>query len=234
MNGMMIPAAALAVCAAATGASGAEKPTLVRTTGEATVKAMPDTAAFQFSVVTFGEDAKTASAENAGRTEAILKKLKAALPADADVETEGYSIEPQRKYPKGGGGPGEITGYTVRNSVNVRMKGVEKLSGVLDVVTQAGADQVNWVRFELDNPDELRARALREAVGKARASADVIADALGMRVLRTASVDEQGTAQPRPMMMMQARGAMNESAPPMEPGEVEVRAQVTVETEVGP
>lgn len=230
MNRMMIPAAALAVCAAA---SGAETPTMVRTTGEATVKAMPDTAAFQFSVVTFGAEAKPASAENAKRTQSILKKLKAELPKDADVETEGYSIQPQRKYPKGGGGPGEITGYTVRNSVSVRMKGVDKVSEILGVVTEAGADQVNWIRFELDDPDELHAQALREAVAKARKSAEAIAGALGMRVLRVASVDEQGTAQPRPMMM-QARAAMSESAPPMEPGEVEVRAQVTVETEVGP
>lgn len=233
MNRMMIPTAALAMCAAATAASGAEAPTKVRTTGAATVKAMPDTAAFQFSVVTSGKDAKAASAENAKKAEAILERLKAVVPTDAEIETEGYSIDPQRKYPKGGGGPGEITGYTVRNSVSVRMKGVDRVGEVLDVVTQAGADQVNSVRFELGDPDAVHAEALQKAVAKARASAEAIAAALGQRVLRVATVEEQGAAAPRPMMMT-ARAEMVGNAPPMEPGEVEVRAQVTLETEVGP
>lgn len=202
----------------------------MRTTGEAIVEAAPDTARFQVSVVTYGADAKEASAENARRTDALIKKLEARLKNKGEIQTEGYSIEPSRKRSRNEG-PGEITGYTVRNSVSVETKEIERLGEILDAATAAGADQVNWVRFELSDAEATHAKALREAVSKARSSAEAIARALGMQVARVVSVEQQGAA-PRPMVRM-AQARMESTTTPIEPGEVEIRAQVALEVELG-
>ena len=44
----------------------------------------------------------------------------------AKIETEGYAVDPQRKYEKNG--PGQITGYRVRNHVSVWLPGVEDVA----------------------------------------------------------------------------------------------------------
>lgn len=216
----------LSAAAAAHAAAG----TSVRTTGEATVRAQPDTARFQLSVMTFGDDAEQAAAENAQRTDAVLAQLKSKLKKGAEIRTEGYSIEPSRKRPRNEG-PGEITGYTVRNNISVETKELERMGEILDLATRAGADQVNWVRFELSDPGESHAEALRRAVAQARRSADAIAGALGTKVARVVSVNEDGAAPPRPMMM--ARAQMESmAATPIEVGEVDVQARVTLEVEL--
>ena len=196
--------------------------------------AQPDTVSFELSVLTVGSDAKQASADNAKRVQSILDQLKPALPADAKVETKGYSIQPSRKFPDNGSGPGKITGYTVQNRIGVEMKDLERLGAVLELVTDSGADEINWVRFELSDAKEPTGEALKQAVERARNSADSIADALGMSVSSIVSVEEQGSAPPRPMMMM-AQSRMEKAgggAPPIEVGEVEIRAQVTLEVEI--
>ena len=71
-----VAAAVLAVSAAA------ETPlmTTVRTTGSATVAAQPDAARFQASVMSFGDEAEAAAAENARRMEALLDALDLVFP----------------------------------------------------------------------------------------------------------------------------------------------------------
>jgi uncharacterized protein YggE len=71
---------------------------------------------------------------------------------------------------------------------------------------------------------------LQKAVADARAQADVAAQAAGLRVERVVKLDvhrDTALPQPRPMMAMRSEMAMS-AAPPVSPGELEVRAAVTL------
>src|SRR5205807_1545823 len=61
---------------------------------------------------------------------------------------------------------------------------------VTDSATQAGANHVQGIQFTLRDQDAVRAEALRQAATRARAEADVLAAALGLKVVRVLSVEE--------------------------------------------
>jgi uncharacterized protein YggE len=80
----------------------------------------------------------------------------------------------------------------------------------------------------------LRQQALTEASEKAKAAAEAIAKALGLRVVGVASAEagsSSGPVRPMPMRMMLAKSV---PSTPIESGSIEVSASVTVTLEVNP
>jgi uncharacterized protein YggE len=229
---------ALALIAAAGPAFAQMPPALppvptIQTTGQAVLDVKPDQAKLDVAVVSQAQTAEQAAAQNASRVDAVLKALRGAGGTSAELQTVSYSLEPNYKYPKPGGAP-EISGYTARNTVRATTSDLARVGALIDAALGAGANQVERVEFTLKNDAEARAGALREAVLKARASAQAIASALGLRILRVLEVQQGGGLQPvRPVMMGMAREAAV-AAPPtqIEAGTIEVRAEVTLRVEV--
>jgi uncharacterized protein YggE len=86
------------------------------------------------------------------------------------------------------------------------------------------------VRFELKDRAGAEREALRLAVMDARGRADAAASGAGRTVDRVLKIEDQRqivVPPPRPMMMTRA---VAEAAPdtPLEPGAIEIRAQVTL------
>ena len=121
--------------------------TKVMVTGDAIVQAQPDTAILTVSVVTQGRNALTAQQDNANKSDAVVRALKSAAGAGAEVKTSGYSLQPQRIYKEGQ--PPTITGYEARNSVTVTMSDLTKVGAVIDAAAQAGANDVAGISFTL-------------------------------------------------------------------------------------
>ena len=107
---------------------------------------------------------------------------------------------------------------------------------VIDAATQAGANHVQGIQFTLRDQDAVRAEALREAVLRARAEADVLAAALGLKVLRVLSVEENSPRVVPVRVFDGAPRAMATAAPatPVEAGTLDVTADVTLSVEAGP
>jgi len=91
----------------------------------------------------------------------------------------------------------------------VRVRDLGKLGKVLDTLVAQGANQINGPSFDIDQPDAAYEEARIAAVKKAQAQAQTYATALGMRVLRIASISEGGASQPQPqpVLRMMAAGA---------------------------
>jgi uncharacterized protein len=204
----------------------------VHVVGDAIVQAQPDTAILVIAVVTQNKNALNAQQDNASRSDAVIRAVKASAGVGAEVKTSGYSIQPQRVYKENM--PPTITGYEVRNSVTVTMSEIKSVGAVIDAAAQAGANNVDSVSFTLrqDRPaqDQALAEATREAVGKAQA----LAQALGGRVVRIVEVQEEGV-RPRPLAEnTYARDAMvSQAAPtPIEAGTLEITSRVQLIAEV--
>jgi uncharacterized protein YggE len=209
--------------------------TKVLVSGDSIIQAQPDTAILTVSVVTQGRTALDAQQENANKSDAVIRALKSAAGAGAEVKTSGYSLQPQRVYKEGQ--PPTITGYEARNSVTVTMSDLSKVGAVIDATAQAGANDVAGISFTLrkDRParDQALAGATREAVSKAQ----VIATALGGRVVRIIEVQEEGVQRPSPIygVQMQAMKSMDMAPTPVEVGTLEItsRVQLVAEIELG-
>lgn len=214
-------------------ASGGDTRRLTRVTvsGDSIVQAQPDTAIISVSVVTQSKRAIDAQQENATRSNAVVRALKAAAGAGAEVKTSGYSLQPQRIYRENQ--PPTITGYEARNTVTVTLSDLTKVGAVIDATAQAGANDIAGISFTLrrDRParDEALAQATQEAMGKAR----VIAQALGGRLVRIVEVQEEGTIRPPvPVYEKMEMTRMAAAQTPIEVGSLEITSRVQLIAEV--
>jgi uncharacterized protein YggE len=208
--------------------------TKVMVTGDAIVQAQPDTAILTVSVVTQARSALEAQQDNANKSDAVVRALKNAAGAGAEVKTSGYSLQPQRIYKEGQ--PPTITGYEAHNSVTVTMSDLTKVGAVIDATAQAGANDVAGISFTLKKDRPARDQALGDATREALSKAQVIATALGGRLVRVVEVQEEGAMRPQPIYGVQMGMMKATSVPtPIEVGTLDItsRVQLVAEIEVG-
>jgi uncharacterized protein YggE len=209
--------------------------TKVSVTGDSIVQAQPDTAILTVAVVTQGRNALEAQQQNASRSDAVVRALKAAAGAGAEIKTSGYSLQPMRVYKEGQ--PPAITGYEARNSVTVTMSDLTKVGTVIDAAAQAGSNDVTGISFTLKKDRPARDQALAEATREALSKAQVIATALGGRLVRIVEVQEEGVQPPRPIYADQFQmKTISAVTTPIEVGTLDItsRVQLVAEIEVGP
>lgn len=219
--------------AVATQGRDSARTTRVNVTGDSIVQAQPDTAILTISVVTQNRSAIEAQQENATKTDAVVRALKAAAGAGAEVKTSGYSLQPQRVYKENQ--PPSIVGYEARNSVTVTMSDLTKVGTVIDAAAQAGSNDVAGIAFTLRQDRPARDRALGEATREALSKAQVIAQALGGRVTRVIQVEEEGFFQRPPQPLFQTEALMakrGDVATPIEIGSLEITSRVQLIAEV--
>src|SRR6266566_353745 len=208
--------------------------TKVTVSGDSIVQAQPDTAIITVSVVTQGQRALDAQRENANKTDAVVQTLKNAAGPGAEIKTSGYSLQPQRVYKEGQ--PPTITGYEARNSIMVTLSDLPRVGSVIDATSQAGANDVGGISFTLRKDRPARDQALAEATREAVSKAQVIATALGGRVVRIVEVQEEGITRPVPIYQGTMQLMRTNAAPtPVEVGTLDItsRVQLIAEVEVG-
>jgi uncharacterized protein YggE len=199
-------------------------------TGEAVVQAQPDTVVVTLAVVTQNASASEAQAENASRTDAVLRAVRAAAGV-REVKTSGYSLQPQYAYKEGA--PPSITSYIARNSVNVTVGDVRQTGALIDAGSRAGANSVDGLAFMLRGDEGARRQALADATRDALSKARTIAQTLGGSVVRIVEVQEGGAFRPPVYTAEFGRAAGTaQTATPVEPGSLEIRAQVQLVAEV--
>ncbi|MFN7992221.1 MAG: SIMPL domain-containing protein [Bryobacteraceae bacterium] len=207
-------------------------PPFIRTSGQATLAAKPDTGKLDIGVITQGSDAQAAAAQNARETAMMIAALKKSLAAAAvDIHTSGYSLSPNFNYPKNGGQP-VLNGYTASNTVEVTTNDLGNIGKVIDAGTSAGANNVRGISFSLKDEEPVRAEALKNAIRQARASAEAMAAALGLKVVRVLSAEEGAPQVIRPMQAMAMARAPGQPTP-IEAGDIQIEATVTLTVEVG-
>jgi uncharacterized protein YggE len=213
--------------------AGARASVRVVVTGEAFVQAQPDTAVLTLAVVTQNASASEAQGENASKTDAVVRAVRAAAGAGAEVKTSGYSLQPQYAYKEGA--PPSITSYIARNGVTVTMGELGRVGAVIDAASRAGANSVDGLSFTLRRDEQARQRALSDATREALAKARTIAQTLGGSVVRVVEVQEAGAFRP-PIPAYTAEFGRSagtaQTATPVEPGSLEIRAQVQLVAEV--
>lgn len=204
----------------------------IRVSGEATVTAKPDQAEINIGVVTQAATGQGAATQNAQKQDAVLSELRKLLGASADIQTISYSLSPNYRYPKEGGQP-TIAGYTASNIVQVKTNDLSQVGKVIDITTQSGANTIQSLRFTLKDEQVVRSQALREAAIKARAKADALASALGLKIVRVLHVEEGGVSMPIPMNVRTLSAEANVAQTPVEAGTIDVHATVTLTVEIG-
>ena len=207
----------------------------IRVTGDARVTAKPDRAQIDLGVMTRAPSSQVAATDNARQFDAVLSAARTAAGAGAVLKTVSYSLTPNYQFHSSGAEP-TLNGYTAVNIVRVTLDDLTKVGPVIDAATKAGANEVQGIQFTLRDEDAAGAQALKEAAHRARAKSEVLADALGLRIVRVLSAEESGVhvtpifARPRAM----AAGMSAAAATPVETGTLDINANVALTVEVAP
>jgi uncharacterized protein YggE len=218
-------------CGAAASAQtsrGDQDPPVVVTLGEAVVKRAPDRAWVTISAESRAKTPKDAQRMNAEAMTAVMQGLKGAgLPPDA-IQTASYDLQPEYDYVDG---RQRLRDYVARNSIEVRVDTLQKLGEIIDMSVGSGATRVSSVRFDLQDRTGAEREALRLAVADARERANAAAAGAGVRVERVLRIEEHrpGTPIPPPQPLMTMRAEMAQApSTPVAPGELEIKATVTL------
>ena len=205
-------------------------PTLA-VSGTAVVTAAPDQASIRLAVVSEGEDASDVARDNARLTKAVIRALIAAGANEDDIETAGFSVQPMYDYNRQREGkPPTIIGYRVSNEALVKTLDLDKTGELIGAGIEAGANKVNSLQFTLRDNTAQRAEAIAIATAGARADALALAAAAGIKLAGVHRIDLVPTyVQPiQREYLGRSAVAMESSAPPINPGDIEVRAQVNI------
>lgn len=204
------------------------EPPVIVVSGEGLVKAAPDQAFVRIGAETRAKVSKEAQAQNASLMTAVQQRIAAAgIPKDA-IRTISVDLQMEFDYNNGRQTP---KGFVARNTIEVRVDDLARVSDVLDAATASGATSVYGLRFEVKNRPALEREALQRAVADGVARAEAAASGARRTVDRVVRIEETGMrGGPMPPVPMMAMRAGMEPAPPtpIAANEIEIRAQVNV------
>ena len=214
--------------------------------GEGKVVAIPDVAQFTFSVITEGgKDVGALQQENTQKANRAIALLKDNGVEDKDIRTAGYSLQPRYQYfscPAGKNSsakpcpPPEIIGYSLNQTVSVKIRDFEKAGEILSGVVQSGVNSVSELSFTLDDKTEIENQARQEAIANAISKAESIAQAGNFNLGKILSINENENYFPvfnqyKTLEIGESEDFAS-SAPVIEPGSQEVSIGVTINYEI--
>lgn len=207
--------------------------------GSAVLEKPADELRIRIGVVTEDDEATIALRENTMHMTDVIKALKKEGLTDDEYQTSQIRIQPvYSRRPRQAGVEWKpvIIGYQVSNSINVRTMKLKLAGELIQAANEAGANTIDSISFGIADPRKHRAEAIRTATANALADARTLADAANLRLVRVITINLDQAATPRPLVTTMQRGmemAMSAGAPPpVNPGDVNINASVTVVYEI--
>jgi uncharacterized protein len=216
--------AILALPMAAPARAEATVPTIT-VTGTGTSQAAPDMATLMIGVTTQGDTAAVALAANSAAVEAVIARLTASGIEARDMQTSNLSINPN--WSSYDSSTPTIAGYVAMNVVTVRVRDLGGLGTVLDAAVADGANTLNGLTFGMANPEPALNEARKAAVVDARAKAELLVSAAGLKLGRIVTITETGAWTDPAPMFRDAAGSV-----PVAGGELGMTANVSVQYEM--
>jgi uncharacterized protein YggE len=132
-------------------------------------------------------------------------------------------------------GKSVITGYDVSESVSVKLRDTTKAGTLLVALGTLGVTDLNGPSFDVDNPDAVQSQARTIAIADAQSKAKVLAEQLGVQLVRIVSFSDDNGSYPQPVMyaMNASVGATKAAAvPDISTGQQKVTDNVTITYEI--
>lgn len=149
-------------------------------TGEGKVYATPDIAAVTLGIETNGASVKEITQKNVAAMNKIIEELKNLSIEDKDLQTTQYSVSPQYNWTEKEGRIPD--GYTITQNVEVKIRDFDKISDVLAVGTENGANIVSSLQFKVDDENQFKSEARAKAIEQAKEKAKVLAQQAGIKL----------------------------------------------------
>jgi uncharacterized protein YggE len=186
--------------------------------------------------VSLGIQAQAATVSDAQKQAATaMTGVMAALTANGidskDIQTSNFNVQKVTRWDTTTNQE-VTTGYMVTNTVNVKIRDVNKAGNVIDAVTTAGGDltRVNNINFTIEDPLPFYDQARKQAVADAKARAAALAELAGVKLGAPVYITESA-GQSSPPVAMFAKGVASDSSSvstPISTGQLEIDLSVQI------
>jgi uncharacterized protein len=148
----------------------------------------PDTAVIQFNISVQESTSQKAYERASKQTEQVRQALR-----DNGIEPKAatigfFSVQPAYEWTSG---KQKLIGYRVTTNVTLKLKDFSKIGPITQQLADANVSETQTVNYALENIDEAKNKAVEDAYGRARNSAEALARTSGCTLgkLSYASVD---------------------------------------------
>lgn len=202
--------------------------------GEGKVNAIPDIAQISLGIQTQNVKVVDAQKENTDKMNKIINQLKAQGIDAKDIQTQNYSVYPNYDYTNG---RQTLKDYTISQSLNVKIRNLDKVGDILQQSTTLGANQIGSLNFTIDEPEMLKQQAREKALQNAKTKAEALAKIAGVRLGKLVSFSESTQNGSSPVYANYAMKSMDAvggaaPAPAVEAGSQDIIIDVMVTYEV--
>jgi uncharacterized protein YggE len=184
-------------------------------TGEGRIDIAPDMAVLSLTVTREAQTARAALDANSSAMKEVLAAMTSQGINNSDLQTSGFSIQPKYSYAKpsanGERHPPKIVGYSVRNSLTVRVRDINNAGSILDRSISLGVNESGSISFTNSDSSETIAQARALAVKDAIAKAGTLAEAAGVSTGDILEISE-GSGSRHPMPMARSTMMMSQSS----------------------
>lgn len=198
--------------------------------GEGKATGVPNQATISFGVTKQASIVADAQNQTNTAVQKILDSLNTLGIEAKNIKTTDYSVQPNYNF---GGATQTITGYTVTQTVEVKIQPLDKVNQTLDALTASGANIVGQIRFGFDDATQqkLEDEARLDAVNKAKQKAESLAQASGIHlgsIINVVETPDQGA--PQPILMNAAKLDAGTAQQPSQvtPGENTISTTITI------
>lgn len=198
---------------------------------EGTAYVVPDTALVHLGVRSEGETSEETVNANTKTMNSVMEAIKAQGVLEEDIKTTGYYLNPGYEYDENGNYTEK--GYTLSQTVEVRLSDFTLIGALISAASSAGANSVDGVDFTVDNPELAKAEAREEAITAAKEKAEQIAKQSGLKLGDMVNYYEYSYSGGKGGYQYDyAESAEGYSAPAITPGEEEITLTVTLNYQI--
>ncbi len=87
----------------------------------------------------------------------------------------------------------QIVAYNANSTLAIRVTDIESVGSIIDICFAAGANTLNGINFSASDTTEAETEAMKKAVADAKAKAEVLAEAAGLKIKGIEVITEGGT-----------------------------------------
>jgi len=200
----------------------------ITVTGQAQSQIKNQTATFGATVSAVNDNKETAINEVNQKTEALLKLLKEFGIAEEDLKTQNLNYyQREETFWEEGRQKSRPGQWTVSNTIEIKLRNVDKASALTDLLAKSGATNVWGPNFSLEENKDEENSLMEKAVADAQKKAEIMAKASGGKLGKIVSINEGPRSQPVFSALMESGGGT-----PIEPGTSTYQKTVTVVFEI--
>jgi len=206
------------------------------------VRVVPDEVVLNLGIETWDENLSTAKQQNDARANAVLNAVERYGIESRYIQTDHISIEPIYEHYDY---RGKLAGYLVRKTIVITLKDLTKFEDLLTATLDAGANTVHGIQFRTTELRQHRDKARSLAIQAAQEKAQAMAAELDQTAGKPHSITENqvgwwswynswwgGRAGTMTQNVVQEIGTSSFTEETIAPGQITVRAQVTISFEL--